>query len=185
MNKINWPLIKDSPIWIISIIVTASVSSTFYIVNNLIVAHYKLEIQRLEKIIDQQKQINNLDSITISLRNILEIQTNLIEMKHSNSNQKSNGKKNINIKWINRIDNLIATGNSLLILETSSNQTLDLFNSWRDDCNSLLNQIDFELKTGYVKDFSTLTKLEIAEYPQLRTKVNDGLSLIKTIRMYY
>lgn len=185
MKKVNWTNLKDSPIWTIAIIIVASVSFTYYIINYLIVEHYKLEIHRLEKIIDQRNQIENLDSITVSLRNILDIQTKIVENKHTNNNQVQINKRILDKKWIRPIDNLIIGGNSLLTYEASSDKTFNLFDSWRIECISLLNQIDSELKTDYKNDFITLTRLDRADYPQLKTKINDGLSIIKTIKLYY
>lgn len=185
MKKINWTNLKDSPIWIIAIIIVASVSATYYVINNLIVEHYKLEIHRLEKIIDQRNQIENLDSITISLRNILEAQTKIFERKHLKNNQTQIDNRSLDKKWGSKIDNLANIGDSLLTFEASSDRTFDLFNSWRNECISLINQIDFELKTSFKSDFVSLTKVDIADYPQLKTKIKDGLSIIKTIKSYY
>lgn len=185
MKKLNWKNLKESPFWVIAIIIGVSVSSTYYVVNCLIVEHYKLEIQRLEKVIDQRDKIANLDGIVNSLKNILDAQTKINETKQSINNQSPVNKDVLDKKWMKPIEDLINTGNSILTLEASSDRTLDLFKSWQNDCTILLSQIDSELNTNFRSDFITLTRMDRADYPQLSSKVNYGLSTIKTIKLYY
>src|SRR4030042_2546652 len=91
-------IVGNHPLTVVisTIILTVGVTSAVFtfernnliMYNNLIIENYKLENQRLEKIIDQRDKINNLDSIANSLRNILENQTKVLEKQHlSNQNQ--------------------------------------------------------------------------------------------------
>lgn len=176
---------------IISIVIfTVGVTSAVFIFDrnnlimyhNLIIENYKLENQRLEKIIDQRDKISNLDSIASSLRNLLSTQTKIIESKHSINEFPNNPKKSIQ-KWKSLINKANSGGVLLLKLDPSENKTYELYNNWRNDCLALLNQIDSEFSTKYMDNFSTLTKLDISDYQLLKTKVNDGLSIIKIIEI--
>lgn len=190
-NSLKEMVISHPLTFIIStIIFTISITSAVFIYDrnklimyhNLIVENYKLENQRLEKIIDQRDKINNLDSIANSLRNILANQTKIVSPKHSNNPVTINQNKVIR-KWDALINNAIINGESLLTLDPTESKTFELFNSWRNECLAFLKQIDIELSTSYANDFSILTnKLERADYQQLRTKVNDGLTIIKVIQ---
>lgn len=187
MCKITWENIRIGPIAIIASVIMVVVPATYYISKDYLIAEqYKIEIERLEKIIDQRDEIRNLDSIANSLRTILLQQTKLVEKRQSSINHDSLKPKNSGRKWsMQEVDKAIVTGNSLLKSDPSSYSTFDAFNSWRKDCLSLLNQIDLELKTNYQNNFATLTRLNMSDYPQLSTKVTDGLSIIKTIKLYY
>jgi|JFJP01.1.fsa_nt_gi hypothetical protein len=186
MCKITWGNIGVSPIARILAVIMVVVPATYFISKDYLIAEqYKIEIERLEKIIDQRDEIRNLDSIANSLRTILLQQTKLVEKRQSSINHDSLKPKNSGRNWSSQVDKAIETGNALLKSDPSSYNTFDAFNSWREKCLSLLNQIDLELKTNYQNNFATLTRLNMSDYPQLSTKVTDGLSIIKTIRLYY
>jgi len=190
-NKFN-EIVDRHPLTIIIsiVIVTFSVTSAVFIhdrnnlimYHNLIIENYKLENLRLEKIIDQRDMINNLDSIAISLRNILNSQTKIIEYRHSNSVSPNNQIKSIQ-KWKSLISRVSLSGEILLKLDPTEDKTFELYNNWRNDCLALLIQIDSEFSTKYKDNFSTLTKLDRSDYQQLKTKVKDGLSIIKIIEI--
>ena len=185
MKKITFANLRDSPIWIIIIIVAASVTATYSIMTNIIVEPYKLENQRLEKIIDQRDKLNNLDSVANSLRNILNQQIKIVELKHSKNQTQI--QQNVSVhKWGNQINNTIIKGENLLKLNPEDKKTFDSLNLWRNECISMLKQIDIELKTTKNEsDFTTLTRIDMAQYPQLYTKITDGINILKTVKQYY
>jgi hypothetical protein len=179
-------IISNHPITIItSIIITTVIMTSAVLIfayEKFVIEHYKFENLRLEKILDQRDKINNLNSIANSFRNIIETQTKIVESKPSN-NQIPIRQKNLIHNWDTLINNFIVIGKSLLKSDPTDNKNFELFNNWRNECLAFLNQVDFELKTNYANNFSTLTKLDRADYPQLTTKINDGLSIIKIIKL--
>jgi hypothetical protein len=187
-KKTRWRKIKDTPLIIIITIIFTTASTTSAVIifayEKLIIEHYKLEIQGLNKIVDQQTTIKNLDSIANGLRSILEEQIRLYETNYSN-NQISSNQHAVIHNWKNQIDKVILEGGKLLKCDPADNKTFEFFHSWRNECVSLLNQIDMDLNTNYEKIFITLTKIYMSDYPQLQTRINDGLKILKTIRLYY
>jgi len=173
-----------------TIILTVGVTSAVFMFernnlvmyNNLIIEQYKLENQRLEKLIDQQDKIKNLDSIANSLRNILISQTKIEESKHNN--QLPINLKQTTQKWNISINKALNTGEALLKADPTENKTFESFNIWRNDCIALLNQVDSKLSTNLKDSFSTLTKLDRSDYPKFNQTVQDGLTVIRTLKNY-
>jgi hypothetical protein len=190
MEKITWKNLIKGPIPIVVSIIITTAGITYAIVNNLIVAqhilreeNYKDEILRLEKVIDQKKEIENLDSLIISLRKILTDQANILEKQNLKSQNKHSQNNSIH-RFDTLINKTIMTGEGLLTIDPTDNESFKLYYGWRRECIELLKQIDLVLLTDYRASFTTLTKLEISDYQQFKTKVSDGLSIIKILKNY-
>jgi hypothetical protein len=177
MRKLTWTAIGwQHPLVIIILTVVGTASITYSVVNNLIVEHYRLEIQRLEKILVQQSKINDLDSIARTLRTLLKEQVTSIDSQRPQGHGSPRP-----ARWDLALRAKVLSGADLLKMSPADNRTFDVFRSWRIESQALLTDIDSELKTEYEKSFMTLTKIDISDYPQLRDKITDGLSVLKLI----
>jgi hypothetical protein len=175
--------------WLIFLsIVSASVGIVFLLYENIIIERYKFQIQELHSIIDRNKlqmqelnnQIANLDSA------VNNFQKNPQEKPKSNEIQSNTKPPTIqttpNRSWDHKLNTLIKKGKALLTADTSDSKTFTEYDSWRAECISLLRQIDKEQSSDHANNFETLTKIDMADYPQLPNKINDGINTLTGIK---
>ena len=186
-KKSEWDL-KGKPIAIILgiIIITASIS--YSVIDKLLIEQYRLENARLEKAIDQQTTITNLNELVESLRIIMKQQNNLLDSSRSmqnlnvNLSTQNSIKSSFVSKKITEANQLIQEGNEIAKLNSGANSTYDLFILWRNKSLSYVRSIDEDLKLNYEKEFSNLTELALSNYQEIPSKVKDGIITINTIK---
>jgi len=178
--------IKDHPFIVLVTTVIATASITYAVIDKVIIAHYKLEIQRLEKITDQGETISSLNEVVESLRKISTRQNQLLDSLSQNSNNESQiihrPRRDNNREKVNEVKQLVAEGEKIERMDYREDQTFELYNSWRQKSISFIRGIDNDLELDYEGEFSRLTELALSDYPQISTKIQDGTITLNAIK---
>lgn len=175
--------LPKTSIGIIAGIVISTVAITYSVVDKLIVEHYRLEIKRLEKLLDQKKTVENLNNIAANLRNVLEMQNKIIDsIKQKPKTIVKKNKTELN-KFINEIDSLLQFADLIKSMDASNINTIQKYSLWRNQTIDLINAIDSELKTNFEIKFGTIvSEISLADYQHLQQNISDGILILKTIK---
>lgn len=185
--KTTFGNIKDRPIAIIAIAIITTASITYSIINKVIVEHYKLEIKKLEQRIDQQKTIDDLNSLTTSLKNLIETQNTIVSsikqtLKKETSKTINSATKN---ETITKINQSIELAKIISDMDPTTTVTFEKYNKWRSQAISIIKSADNDFETTYENDFANLTTLSQSDYQQLISKINNGILILETIKNLY
>lgn len=172
----NHPLKFIAGIIITTVSITASVVTFAF--KELIIEHYKLEIERYQSDASELKgKLNSEDSTIYSLRHIVQEQTKVQIRQDQDKGTFLRQQKAIR-KSINQIEEAIDKGNAMISLDPTDPKSFKALSEWQLQCSSFLGRIDAEALTDYKNTFITVTNTKMSDYEQFQARIKDGLSLL-------
>ena len=173
----------------IFVVVSVSVTSTWYILEKTRIEPLKEDVLRFGKLLDQkEKTIESLKDIIKDLDTKSDQNSHIIlnksidDYKTIKKNNLIRSKLSNSSEIIDKIKSFINEGNKIKKQNIQEDKTYENFIRWRESVIEVLLSLNGDLGVEYSNQFKNKTSLSLSDYPLIPNKITVGLSILNDVQ---